>query len=84
MLLYNILHGSWLPAHQRFFVWAETWRRLEEAVEAGLNVESHLYCLSADEFQSLIDDVPALNTPQAQSGVVLDGRSAIEGKYHTR
>lgn len=49
----TILHGSWLPAQQRFFVWAETWRRLEEMAVASLCVELHPYCLSADEFQSL-------------------------------
>ncbi|MBT9314229.1 DEAD/DEAH box helicase [Leptothoe spongobia] len=49
-----ILHGSWLPAKQRFFVWAETWRRLEEGGIDDSGVASHPYCLSADEFQSLV------------------------------
>lgn len=48
-----ILHGTWVPTQQRFFVWAETWRRLGQMAAAGLSVESHPYCLSADEFQSL-------------------------------
>lgn len=48
-----ILHGSWLPAQQRFLVWAETWRRLEGIVVDNSNVVSHPYCLSSDEFQSL-------------------------------
>ena len=48
-----ILHGSWLPAQQRFFVWAETWRRLE-AMSDGQSVATHPYCLKDDEFQSLL------------------------------
>ncbi|MBX2866318.1 MAG: DEAD/DEAH box helicase, partial [Leptolyngbyaceae cyanobacterium MAG.088] len=48
-----ILHGSWLQKQQRFFVWAETWRRLE-TTDDGWTVASHPYCLSQDEFKSLI------------------------------
>lgn len=51
-----ILHGSWLPTQQRFFVWAETWRRLETAVTNSREVRPHPYGLSADEFQSLSSD----------------------------
>ncbi|MEM7064108.1 MAG: DEAD/DEAH box helicase [Cyanobacteria bacterium P01_B01_bin.77] len=57
----TILHGSWLPAQQRFFVWAETWRRLEGVVAAGLCMELHPYCLSADEFQSLPTSVAQMD-----------------------
>ena len=48
-----ILHGSWLPTQQRFFVWAETWRRLEETLTDGWETMDHPYCLSADEFKLL-------------------------------
>ncbi|MEM8614040.1 MAG: DEAD/DEAH box helicase, partial [Cyanobacteria bacterium P01_H01_bin.105] len=48
-----ILRGTWLPTQQRFFVWAETWRRLE-AMGDGRSVVTHPYCLSGDEFQSLL------------------------------
>lgn len=47
-----ILHGSWLPVQQRFFVWAETWRRLEDTND-GWSVANHPYCLSQDEFRAL-------------------------------
>lgn len=47
-----ILHGSWLPTQQRFFVWAETWRRLK-TFDSDCGVEQHPYCLSEDEFQAL-------------------------------
>ncbi|MEM1239336.1 MAG: DEAD/DEAH box helicase [Cyanobacteria bacterium P01_H01_bin.26] len=49
-----ILHGSWLPTQQRFFVWAETWRRLEEIVADRLDVAVHPYCMSVDEFQLML------------------------------
>ncbi|MEA5462945.1 DEAD/DEAH box helicase [Leptothoe sp. PORK10 BA2] len=48
-----ILHGSWLPTQQRFFVWAETWRRLEETLADGWGVADHPYCLTAEEFKAL-------------------------------
>ncbi|EKV02383.1 DNA/RNA helicase, superfamily II, SNF2 family [Leptolyngbya sp. PCC 7375] len=48
-----ILHGSWLPTQQRFFVWAETWRRLEPT-DNGWSIATHPYCLSADEFQAFL------------------------------
>ncbi|MEM9149597.1 MAG: DEAD/DEAH box helicase [Cyanobacteria bacterium P01_F01_bin.3] len=48
-----ILHGSWLLAQQRFFVWAETWRRLEE-VNDGWSLVTHPYCLGQDEFHALV------------------------------
>ncbi|MBE9065167.1 DEAD/DEAH box helicase [Leptolyngbya cf. ectocarpi LEGE 11479] len=57
----TILHGSWLPAQQRFFVWAETWRRLEEVAPADLCMELHPYCLSAEEFQALPTTVDQLD-----------------------
>ena len=49
----GILHGSWLSTQQRFFVWAETWRRLEAGGD-GFSVSPHPYCLSRDEFQALL------------------------------
>ncbi|MEL7506731.1 MAG: DEAD/DEAH box helicase [Cyanobacteria bacterium J06554_1] len=49
-----ILHGSWLPTQQRFFVWAETWRRLEGALTDGWEIIDHPYCLNADEFKLLL------------------------------
>ncbi len=48
-----ILHGSWLSTQQRFFVWAETWRRLKTS-DAGWSIEQHPYCLDKDEFQALL------------------------------
>ncbi|MEM9487187.1 MAG: SNF2 helicase-associated domain-containing protein, partial [Cyanobacteria bacterium P01_F01_bin.116] len=51
-----ILHGSWLSTQQRFFVWAETWRRLEATVAHDGDVPFHPYGLSADEFQALPGD----------------------------
>ncbi len=48
-----ILHGSWLPTQQRFFVWAETWRRLKTA-DIGWSIEQHPYCLDKDEFLTLL------------------------------
>ncbi|MEM6252613.1 MAG: DEAD/DEAH box helicase [Cyanobacteria bacterium P01_D01_bin.156] len=51
-----ILHGSWLPDQRRFFVWAETWRRLEKALPADGCVEIHPYCLTVTEFQALPAD----------------------------
>ena len=50
-----ILHGSWLPTQQRFFVWAETWRRLEAGSD-GLSTTLHPYCLSQEEFQGLLTE----------------------------
>ncbi|ESA37824.1 dna rna superfamily snf2 family [Leptolyngbya sp. Heron Island J] len=48
-----ILHGSWLPTQQRFFVWAETWRRLKTS-DSEWRVEAHPYCLTKDEFPALL------------------------------
>lgn len=56
-----ILHGSWLPEQQRFFVWAETWRRLEETIAADMGVPLHPYCLNVSEFEVLPAAESALN-----------------------
>ncbi|MBT9313430.1 DEAD/DEAH box helicase [Leptothoe kymatousa] len=56
-----ILHGSWLPEQQRFFVWAETWRRLEHLAAANNGMSLHPYCLTVDEFKELPDAEEGIN-----------------------
>jgi SNF2 family DNA or RNA helicase len=54
-----VLHGSWLPESQRFFLWAETWRRiapsqLSEQETLTTKPGIHPYCLSKTEFKTLV------------------------------
>lgn len=40
-----ILHGSWIPETQQFFIWGETWRRLEvESLPADGHSREHPFC----------------------------------------
>ncbi|MGD1854873.1 MAG: DEAD/DEAH box helicase [Leptolyngbyaceae cyanobacterium] len=71
-----ILHGSWLPKQQRFFVWAETWRRFEAVAADDFSVAAYPYCLSADEFQSL-------TAPDSLDLSLLSERLQTRWKDHT-
>ncbi|NEQ52826.1 MAG: DEAD/DEAH box helicase family protein [Leptolyngbya sp. SIO3F4] len=71
-----ILHGSWLPKQQRFLVWAETWRRLEEVVSNEAHVVKHPYCLNVDEFQSLVT-----SADQSTLGLLSERLKSRWGEY---
>ncbi len=57
-----VLHGSWLLEHQRFFLWGETWQRLDpETLPAQPIVRPHPFCLAPEgllDFLRTLGGVP--------------------------
>jgi SNF2 family DNA or RNA helicase len=64
-----ILHGSWIPAQQRFFLWGETWRRVDPLdYPPSAELLPYPYALTLAELTALV------NTPE--SSLDLSGLAA--------
>jgi hypothetical protein len=45
-----IVHGSWLPEHQQFFLWGEMWQRLEASeFPPEPELQAHPFCMAMPE-----------------------------------
>ncbi|MBD0335458.1 MAG: DEAD/DEAH box helicase [Cyanobacteria bacterium Co-bin13] len=72
-----ILHGSWLPDRQQFFLWGETWQRTEaEAFPAEAGVHNHPYSLAQADLAAWLKAQAQRDSDGegvAASGLVLPG-----------
>ncbi|WP_017662484.1 DEAD/DEAH box helicase [Baaleninema simplex] len=50
-----ILHGSWRDRESCFFLWGETWRRLETSVSSDEDIADNPFALNGRELQDLLD-----------------------------
>ncbi|MDJ0575950.1 MAG: ATP-dependent helicase, partial [Xenococcaceae cyanobacterium MO_234.B1] len=51
----SIIHGSWIPKSEHFFMWGETWRSLVNLeITTDDNKLQHPFCLNSTELISLL------------------------------
>ncbi|NER78188.1 MAG: ATP-dependent helicase, partial [Leptolyngbya sp. SIO1D8] len=56
-----ILHGSWLTENQRFFLWGETWQRLDpETLSAEPDLRDHPFAISSQAVLDCLKSVGGL------------------------
>ena len=56
-----ILHGSWLPENQRFFLWGETWQRLDpDTLPAEPEIRDHPFCTAPQPLLDCLKSVGGL------------------------
>jgi SNF2 family DNA or RNA helicase len=59
-----ILHGSWLPEHRCFFLWGETWQRLDPTqLPTGAVVKPHPFSLAYNGLLELLRTIGGIPKP---------------------